>query len=335
MNFNWTVTDRDVGALKACVLEAKRRGDEYVRYREETNVTGPPPVFSRERFWLSLISGLLTSQQRSTRGSPVSNLMEETSFPLTLEVLARYSDAEAFAHEFLTARGGIRFTNKIPRRMKSGLAWLDSGGWAKVEEYFVQLLGTRSSEPNATHIPVERGAAHFIDVQFEGFGPKQARNLWQDLGLTRFETPLDRRVGRWMNDHLSCKIEIDQLGDEVYYCGVLDYLQAICQKAGVLPCVFDAAAFDNDNLAQTAPLATTNRLAGKTTVVGFVNQNGQITIRNTGLLGTDHLQYVYQLSCSHCGHNYGVNGSDIHDRKCPECQGGAAGLDYLKEGAHA
>ena len=68
--------------------------------------------------------------------------------------------------------------------------------------------------------------------------------------------------------------------------------------------------------------------AGYTTQPGFINDNEQITVRNTGLPGTDHGQTVYQVACSRCGHNYGANGSDLHDRKCPKCQGGKPGLGY-------
>jgi hypothetical protein len=65
---------------------------------------------------------------------------------------------------------------------------------------------------------------------------------------------------------------------------------------------------------------------GSTTMPGYENRNGQIVVRGTGKLGTDHLQYVYVLKCKPCGHEYGANGSDIHLRKCPVCQGGAPGL---------
>jgi Zn finger protein HypA/HybF involved in hydrogenase expression len=65
-----------------------------------------------------------------------------------------------------------------------------------------------------------------------------------------------------------------------------------------------------------------------TTTPGYVNRNDQVVIRNTGLLGTDKNQYVCQLGCSHCGHVYGANGSDIHLRLCPQCQSGAKGLEY-------
>jgi broad specificity phosphatase PhoE len=63
-----------------------------------------------------------------------------------------------------------------------------------------------------------------------------------------------------------------------------------------------------------------------TTEAGFVNRHGQIVIRKTELTGTDHLQHVYQLSCVHCGAVYGANGSEIHERLCPECQEGRPGL---------
>jgi hypothetical protein len=70
-----------------------------------------------------------------------------------------------------------------------------------------------------------------------------------------------------------------------------------------------------------------------TTQTGYVNRNGQVTIRNTELPGNDHLQYTHQLACSHCGHNYGSNGSDIFERKCPkaQCHGGKAGLPLTAE----
>ena len=69
---------------------------------------------------------------------------------------------------------------------------------------------------------------------------------------------------------------------------------------------------------------------GATTRKGFINPNGQVVLRATGLPGTDHLQRIYVLLCTQpgCGHEYGANGSDIHGRRCPACQGGAPGLAY-------
>ncbi len=65
-----------------------------------------------------------------------------------------------------------------------------------------------------------------------------------------------------------------------------------------------------------------------TTEPGYVNSRKQRVIRPTGMPGTDHMQYIYVLECGVCSHRYGANGSDIHIRKCPECQGGQPGLDF-------
>jgi hypothetical protein len=68
----------------------------------------------------------------------------------------------------------------------------------------------------------------------------------------------------------------------------------------------------------------------KSTDIGFVNRNGQAVIQATGLPGNDHMQRIYVLRCGNesCRHEYGANGSDIFQRKCPKCQGGAMGLPF-------
>lgn len=58
----------------------------------------------------------------------------------------------------------------------------------------------------------------------------------------------------------------------------------------------------------------------ETTKPGYVNRNGQVVIRDTGIPGTDHLQTTYQLACSHCGYVYGSNGAGNFERKCPNPQ---------------
>ena len=67
---------------------------------------------------------------------------------------------------------------------------------------------------------------------------------------------------------------------------------------------------------------------GETTKPGSTNSNRQTVVRPTGLPGTDHGQTIYVVRCDECGNEYGANGSDLFQRKCPRCQGGAAGLPY-------
>ena len=68
--------------------------------------------------------------------------------------------------------------------------------------------------------------------------------------------------------------------------------------------------------------------------IGDINPNHQVLLLRSDRPGNDHLQYVWVLVCAErdqdtaiCGYRYGANGSDFHLRKCPKCQGGAAGLD--------
>lgn len=71
-------------------------------------------------------------------------------------------------------------------------------------------------------------------------------------------------------------------------------------------------------------------IAGKseTTQIGYINKNNQKCWGQRGFAGTDHGQMAYRMECLKCGHVYGANGSDIFERKCPNCQGGAAGIEF-------
>jgi hypothetical protein len=77
-----------------------------------------------------------------------------------------------------------------------------------------------------------------------------------------------------------------------------------------------------------APVRVSTRTSEsrRTTDPGYVNRNGQQVIRATGLAGTDYGQRVYVLGCGSCGREYGANGSDIFQRRCPWCQRGKPGL---------
>lgn len=66
-----------------------------------------------------------------------------------------------------------------------------------------------------------------------------------------------------------------------------------------------------------------------TTQIGFQNRNQQVVVRKTDLPGNDHNQVVYVLRCGVCGHEYGANGSDIFQRRCPDHDQGRPGLPVV------
>ncbi|MBF8983988.1 hypothetical protein IZY60_10590 [Lutibacter sp. B2] len=60
----------------------------------------------------------------------------------------------------------------------------------------------------------------------------------------------------------------------------------------------------------------------KTTEPGYLNKNNQMNLGRTDEPGTDHMQWFYSMECKNCNYKYKSNGSDIWQRKCPNCQGG-------------
>jgi len=70
--------------------------------------------------------------------------------------------------------------------------------------------------------------------------------------------------------------------------------------------------------------------SGETVQIGFVNRNNQICLGTRGIPGTDHNQLSYRMFCleEDCEQFYGANGSDVHLRRCPNCQDGAQGIPY-------
>ena len=68
--------------------------------------------------------------------------------------------------------------------------------------------------------------------------------------------------------------------------------------------------------------------SGYWTQIGRVNDNRQKVHGTRGVPGNDNFQYVYKLECLDCGHCYGANGTNNHERMCPVCQGGEPALDH-------
>jgi hypothetical protein len=78
------------------------------------------------------------------------------------------------------------------------------------------------------------------------------------------------------------------------------------------------------------PKGHTSRRLKAVSEDGDVNVNGQKLIRKTMQPSPNHYnQRIWILRCTedNCNHEYGANGCDFHDRKCPRCQGGKPGFE--------
>jgi hypothetical protein len=242
MKINWIIEEKDIRLIKEFV--ASQSGKSFVKKRIEKNVNGPVPEFNREIFWNTMVSCLLTTQQRSGPQSPVTRFISTNPFPLNLDKCMAQDNLKKFVEDTITNFGGLRRAKIIGEEVLYNFKWLKNGGWQEIEAIAERLLGNRKRSPKFDDKYIERKASKIVMDGFKGFGPKQSRNLWQSLGLTRFEIPIDSRITKWWNANgFPVKISPGGLSDENYYNFVMDGIQELCKASEVYPCVLDAAIF--------------------------------------------------------------------------------------------
>lgn len=240
-----TVAAGEIDAVRNVVAELRNTPFFQLRYRR--NILNPPRQFSNEQFWKQMIVCMCTSVQPSGPNSRISKFARETPFALNLAVCEFEINLRTYAETTIRSRG-LRFGSKIAKQVEANLTWLRNGGWQAVQALFTMVINLPAGSPPSKRIAAERIASRTLmgrNHGLAGFGPKQARNLWQCLGVTQYEIPLDSRICAWMNALPSSpRVNPVRLYSSVrYYEATMSRIQAICEAAAVLPCEFDAAVF--------------------------------------------------------------------------------------------
>jgi hypothetical protein len=254
MRFGWSFELSEIEAAKGVVEDRLSKGRRALISRQRKNVERESLVITRDHLWFTHLMCLLTSVQRSGPGSPVDQFLSQQPFPLSLSICQQAESVETLTYDCLKRIGGIRFTSKIPKQTVANFRKLESAqGWDELLAWKDRLLALHREVPDPSHYEVETQAAQFLQQHFMGFGPKQSRNFWQSLGLTRFSLLLDSRVIRWLRENLDLEAGLltsQGLNDEAYYGFISRILIDLCNQAAVLPCMFDAAVFDSYDTAE-------------------------------------------------------------------------------------
>lgn len=235
MKLHWEIDDNDVARVKTLV--ASQAANALIRARQERNLARTKPAVTKARFWRAMVSMRLTTRQKSGPESHVARFIRLNPFPLAYADVHREEAASILIANVLRKAGGIRFADKIASELAQNLDSLEGGLWA---DTLTQCNRLTQLAPRGVEIEV----AQYIQKHFLGFGPKQSRNLLQSLGLTRYEIPIDSRLTEWLNEFgFPVRLTATALGDENYYRFISDGVQDLCERSGVLPCIFDAAVF--------------------------------------------------------------------------------------------
>ena len=220
-------------------IVAQQRNNPIVLARVRRNLAGTRARVSKERFWQALVRCLLTTQQRSGPGSAVMRFNRTRPFALAYSACVGERDLRAFVKRTISAFGGIRRAPTLAAQIADNFRLLEDGLWPQVQHEIARL-----TEGGAVARTTEVEVADFINGRLAGFGPKQARNLLQGLGLTRYEIPIDSRVSKWLKEFgFPAPLSPAALSDRGYYHFISTAVVELCERSGVFPCVLDAAVF--------------------------------------------------------------------------------------------
>jgi hypothetical protein len=237
MKIEWKIEQADIVRVKEIV--AQQRSNPFVQERIRRNLAREKPELTRAAVWREMVGCLLTTQQRSGPDSPVSRFIRKRPFPLNYSTCSTEHDVGGLCRRELVRFGGIRRTPTIAGQLMMNLEKLESGFWAETMRELARLRRPVNQQ-------VEQDVADFVDEEFVGFGPKQARNFLQALGLTRFEIPIDSRITKWLNRAgFPIHLNATGLSDPAYYQFVSAGVQELCKKSQIYPCIFDAAIFSS------------------------------------------------------------------------------------------
>ncbi len=236
------LTDSMTPVLVVAELTRLHVSHPYVVHRRR--ILEDPFSFSRSSFWRQLVMGILSSQ---ARWQNVASFLASESTILDLE--SPGIAADSLATELRENK--IRFPNNKARRLVAAGAYLQEGGWPSIEADAHTLRETLT-EDEPTAISAEREMAGHLAKRFDGISHKQARNVWINLGLFRYEFPLD---SRWMGFLRTSDwgISAGNLQNLRYYLDVEDRVQAVARAAGVLPVILDSVVFAHMERVESLP----------------------------------------------------------------------------------
>jgi len=236
MNINWQITEADKACVKA-ILD-KQRTSTLVRDRHERNLAETKPTVTKERFWQALVCMRITTRAASGPSSRIATFQSLSPFPLSYDAMCKEQSPQDFIHKTLSAHQVGTDREKISKDLAEAFKLLEAGEWQGAVDQCNRLIRLVPRETEAE-------VADYIMDTFDGFGPKQSRNVLQELGLTRYEIPIDTRVTDWLNDELKFPFKVTSiaLSDRHCYKLILDAICKLCDECGALPCVLDASIF--------------------------------------------------------------------------------------------
>lgn len=212
-------------------LVKKYENHEKVEARHKKNVLREGVAISEKAFWRCFVIGILTTQTKSGKHSPLQNFLDSNPDILNYNYCIALEGKADIENKIPV--GVTRFRKRACLYIIEAIEKFQHGVWFDLEK---QLKTIKDD----TTLENERIVADFIVEHFNGIGQKQSRNIIQMMGLSKYVLPIDSRVMKKIEELSGIKVE--KLSNKNYIL-IEDRVQSICKKIGVYPCIFDACAF--------------------------------------------------------------------------------------------
>ena len=113
--------------------------DPFVVRRYEKNVLKKNGQIAKPQIWETMISCLLSTQQRSGPESFVTKFIAAKAFPLKYTDCLNQKDCSKYIKDVISNFKGLRRANTIGKESDHNLKWLEKEGWAILLPKFEDL----------------------------------------------------------------------------------------------------------------------------------------------------------------------------------------------------
>jgi len=232
MKIIWDLNEQDIKKLNDFISTQQ---NDFVETRKSRNILKKDIQINRDEIIQAMLQCLLLSNQETGADKKITGFFNEIPIILQYQFLSKEAAIEKTVIEMLKGNGLTGYVQKVPGFFSFNFSWLEQSGW-EIETQLKKSIETNLAKEE------ERELADGIDQQFKGFGSKQARNFLQLLGITKYEIPIGSRVIQWMKDFgFPLSFSLTALQDKAIYHFISDGIQLLCEKAGVYPCMLEAA----------------------------------------------------------------------------------------------
>ncbi|MFN8210166.1 MAG: hypothetical protein U0T33_04280 [Bacteroidales bacterium] len=232
MELIWKLSDTDISKIRDFV---KSCDAEEVRKVIDRNVKHIDIDIDRDSMLRTMLNCLLPRESGSLSISRLDQSFSKKPFLLTYKYLSGLSHREEAFREIFLESGITKYADRIPKYFASNFDYLERTGW-DLETEIKNALGKALSKNE------ERKLADLVDRSFKGFGSKEARCFLFNLGVTKYEIPIDSKIINWLEKSgFPLKFTNAALQDILFYHFISDGIQKLCEVSEVYPCVLYTA----------------------------------------------------------------------------------------------